>query len=1132
MTFLLKRFFFLLSLIPCILWAQEPVMTSVLSTGSWYQFKIHKSGVYRIDYDQLQNIGIDVDGINPCEIKIYGGPGAMLPQANGAARPQDLAEHTILVAGEEDGRFDENDYILFYGEGAGSIKFDLEERSIEVEPHLYDRHNYYYLTISRKTGLRVESQTAAKEDTENVITYFDDYYFHKQSLKNLLASGRKWYGEEMSEGEAIAFQLPIQHLNSTGKARLQAAVLSTSKKNSQFDFSLNNVKIGDIKTKKVAFYAYGRQAEENEGVIEFDANLLLPVDKLSNLEIAFDDLGGDAGYLDYFLLNFQRKLVMTDNQLIFRSFASAGFPISNFRIDGMDANMKVWDISNPRLIAELPVAISGDQGNVITNTGELKEMIAFDPLLLPPPDFKGRVQNQNLHGMQTPDFLILTTAEFMDQATRLADFRTSNGGLQTAVVDIATVYHEFSSGQKDITALRDFIRHLHLKSGRLKYLLLFGDASYDYLSANSENTNFVPTYQSRNSLHNVFTYASDDYFTFMDDSEGDWLETNSYFKIQHDLDIGVGRLPVKTSEEATTIVDKLIQYAEKEFNDHAWRNKVVFVADDGEANKFQHQSDYLASQIENNDPEYVVDRLFVDSYPIENKNGKRAAPRAREKINQHINEGVLIFDFIGHGGETALTNEGLVDLESIDVWENENRLPVILTATCEFGRYDDWDLESGAEKALFKKNGGAIALLTTSRPAIVNTNFDVSKAFYESAFNNTGPATARLGDILRETKNKSVFGIVNRSFVLLGDPSMQLAYPQYDVVITSVNDKPEIDTLQSFSDISLVGEIRKGASLLSDFNGVLNISFYDQKTNLTTIGNGSNRPMDYQNWDDLLVKGSVSVKDGRFQANFTIPGGAEEALKTGKMVLYAYEESSGRDASGSYNNIKIRHSQDMSGNDHRGPEIDLSIDFEDFENGGIVGNNILVLARLKDKNGINLSANPENGIVAYLNGNTEDKILLSRFYQSELDDFTSGRLAYLISDLTPNQHTLTVEASDNFNNRSSRTINFTVAAEDFTLLQRFTAYPNPATNLVNFEFSYKNAPEDLLGILLIYSSRGELVKVVEKNFTDHSLGKQIIQWDRTNARGQVARPGLYFYDFYLRSLLNSDANKKGKILIH
>ena len=1121
----------MLTMVPYLLCAQETINTSVLAKGEWYQFKVAESGIYKIGYKQLREIGVDVKNVNPRLLNIYGNRGRMLPQSNDAPREHDLTENAVFVSGEDDGSFDQGDYLLFYAEGAGEKKIDLEHQSIDIEPHLYDRFNYYYLTIGQKPGLRIRQDTVDLDNTGAIINTYDDYIFHKRSLKNLLASGRKWYGEEMVEGESVSFELPVSHMARDGHASLRAAVMSTSKREATFGFYLNEAKIGTIATDKVEFYAFGDQAQENKALFEFDAGLLPDAGPLK-LRISFDDLSGDPGYLDYFLFHFQKQLIAGNTPLQFRSFASLKFALTNFQVTGMNDDMRVWDISNPSSALELPFTLNGNTGNIIIQTDKLKEIVVFDPTSLPTPAFAGKVPNQNLHGLKTPELLIITTTAFLNEAERLAGFRASNDNLSTAVVDLKTIYHEFSSGKKDVTAIRDFVRHLHRKSDRLKYLLLFGDASYDYLSDDEDLTGVVPTYQSRNSLHNVFSYASDDYFAFMDDDEGNWQETNSLAQPQHDLDIGVGRLPVNNQQEARIVVDKLISYAKNENDGQAWRNRIIFVADDGEANKFQHQSDYLASTLESGHPGYLVDRVFVDAFPIEDSNGRKSAPRVRERIDQYVNEGILMLDFIGHGGETGLTNEAILDLESIDSWENGNKLPVILTATCEFGRHDNWELASGAEKALFKEKGGAIALFTNSRPAIVNTNFDVSKAFYENAFNDNQGQKPRLGDILRKTKNQSAFGVVNRNFVLLGDPSMQLAYPQYDVVITDVNGSPGLDTLQSFSKVKMVGEIRGGSSVITDFDGVLEITLYDQKALLTTIGNGNNTPMTYQNWENLLVKGAVSIKSGRFEISFTVPGGLEQGIKEGKMVLYAYKDDSGRDGAGSYTNLKIQNQGQTGNPDNEGPEINLSIDFDEFENGGLVGENITLRVELKDESGINLSAGTENGIVAFFDDESEEKIQLNRFYQPVLDDFTSGSLSYRISGLSPGTHSLTVAASDNLNNRSFATVDFTVVEGDFTLLQNFIAYPNPATDLVNFEFNYKNAPDDLPAILLIYSSKGELVKVVEKSFTDHSQGKQVIQWDRTNTRGEITMPGLYFYDFYLRSLLNSQANKKGKILLY
>ncbi len=1113
-----------------ISFGQNSQPKSILATGEWFKFKTEKSGIHRIGYQQLMEIGLNPDGFNPTNLQVYGGGSGMLPQTNTDHQGANIEQYSIEIVGGEDGTFDDGDFILIYVPPVDDMLFDFVDKSIDLNYNLYDRSNYFFITIGQSAGKRVIKNPAIPQVPEGVIYDFDDFYFHKSNNKNLLASGRQWVGERMAEGNNITLQLPLRHIANNTQLQMTTRVLSTSRKDSRFDFKLNNSQIGAIDIKRLPFYAFGNQAEATSETFVFEANIVNENTE-NKLTISFDDLGGDAGYLDFLLINYKRKLLFENDQLAIRSFSSMAYHVSKFHIDGLHSSAKVWNVSTYNRPEALPYNIKNGIGELLLESSALQELVIFDPAHLPSPIFEGKIDNQDLLTMATPELLIITVPEFFEQATRLAAFRASNDGIESSVIDIAAIYNDFGAGRKDITSIRNCIKHLYNKSDRLRYVLLLGDASYDYLSNSADTTNLIPTYQSRNSIHNVYTYASDDYFGFMDDDEGEWKESNTYSRQQHDLDIGIGRLPVKSTDEAKIIVDKLIAYAERGETDQAWRNRLLFVADDGENNKFQAQSDFLATNIEDTNPQYVVERLFVDAHPISKVQGRKSAPRVRELINQYINEGVLLMDFIGHGGETALTNEGILDLASIAEWENENKLPLIITATCEFGRHDDWEVESGAEKALFKKNGGAIGLLTTSRPSVVNTNFDVSKAFYDNAFNRELSEKRRLGDIFRLTKNQAVFGVINRNFVLLGDPSMRLAYPKYEVVITEVNEGQHIDSLSAYSKVKMVGEIRNGDILIDDFNGILNICLFDEKTMLSTLGNGSNRPMTYESWQDLLVKGAVSVESGQFTATFTIPGTGSKPLKAGKLLLYAFEPSTGEDAAGSYADLKILD-DDINTDDTTGPVIDLTIDYDEFENGGLVGENINLLVELGDESGINLNTNPQHAITMYIDDLQEEKIVLTQFYKSNLDDFNNGSLSYLISDLSEGEHTLTLEASDNFNNRSSETIGFVVAENDVTLLQQLKTFPNPAIEIVKFEFHYQNPPEDLLAILLLYSSQGELLRVVEKRFADHSLGRQTIEWNLTNSNGRLVKPGLYFYDFYLVSLLNKKANKKGKLLIH
>ena len=487
----------------------------------------------------------------------------------------------------------------------------------------------------------------------------------------------------------------------------------------------------------------------------------------------------------------------------------------------------------------------------------------FEPAaVIQQPVFTEKIVYQDVLNQKAPDLLIITTEALRNQAQRLAQFRQEHDGLTTQVTLLPDIYRAFSAGRQDITAIRNYIRHLYNQGDALRYVLLFGDASYNYLSSEN-NTNVVPTYQSYESLHNVHSYASDDYFGFLESPEGEWRETTQ--ALPHDLDVAVGRLPVNTPEEATAVVDKLIHYASSPETFGKWKQQLLFVADDGDENKHQRRSDFLASQAESQTI-FHAERLFMDAYPQE----ERSAPLIREKLDQQINKGVFLVDFIGHGGETAWTDERILDLPMIDSWKNYDRLPIFLTATCEFGRYDDPRRQSGAERALLHSEGGAIAMLTTARPVFTGANFEISSAFYEvftqksSREARTGPPM-RLGDIFRETKNRGVSGTSNRNFTLLGDPSMALAIPERTATITNWQTSPAAgDTLRPLQQVILQGEIQHNDNQDAQFNGVVYLDFFAQPKQKSTLGTEGAEVLAYSDQSARLFQGESQCKGGSF----------------------------------------------------------------------------------------------------------------------------------------------------------------------------------------------------------------------------------------------------------------------------
>ena len=338
----------------------------------------------------------------------------------------------------------------------------------------------------------------------------------------------------------------------------------------------------------------------------------------------------------------------------------------------------------------------------------------------------------------------------------------------------------FQSGAQDVTAIRDFIKLQYEKYSQLQYVLFFGDCSFDYKDRSLRSTNFVPVYESRNSLHPLWSYSSDDYFGFMDAEEGDWMETQAG---DHTMEIGIGRIPIQTEEDGEAVVNKIIRYQTNWLGYGKWRNKITFIADDGDNNIHQQDANMMATYVDTTRKELNVNKLFLDAY----KQDQNKSPQASGAFLDAISRGNLIVNFTGHGNEGQLTHEDIFNELMISDLNNNILMPLFITATCQFGNYDNPNQVSGGEQMVLLPYGGAVALITATRPVFSNTNYQLNEAFYFSAMQKENGEYKRLGDIMRETKNNSLAGAGNRNYALLGDPMLRIAFPRQEVVLTAIN---------------------------------------------------------------------------------------------------------------------------------------------------------------------------------------------------------------------------------------------------------------------------------------------------------------------------------------------------------
>ena len=777
---------------------------SVLRSGDWYKIGIVQSGVHKITYSDLQSIGIDPSGLDIEKVGIFGTYIGMLSESNLVNRPDDLTENAIMIMGVDDDQFDEEDYIMFNAQSPVNWKYNMFNSRFEHKNNWYTDTVYYFLTTDSGEGKRVLNYESSAQSPTIYVNEYYDYDVHNKDLENLIFSGKEWFGEQLA-GDTMerSFTFHFPNHNIETPFYLQVELVSRALINSYYQVYVNNELIIDsILITKISTNG-GIYARKSNKVVTF-------FNESDNVNVKVKYISDDAtatAWINFIELNAVSDLIYTGSQMAFRNpQASAAGNIAHFNIHEVDGNEYIWDITD----RHNPININylSEEGNsyFVIPSDSLLEFIIFDnSTLYSPVSFK-KTPNQNLHNIFKVDFVIVSHPDFLDEANRLAKLHETNDGMDVLVLIPEQIYNEFSSGSQDISAIRDFMRMLY-KRGSFSddynngYLLLFGDASYDYKHRVHENTNFVPTYESDESLRLTSSYVTDDFFGLLDDRDG--------LNCLGDLDIGIGRLPVTTLEEAKSAVDKIEQYTgrnQKVMRD--WRNTMCFIADDGDNNLHMHQAKQLISIADTLSPGIRINKIFSDAFTKVVVPGGKRYPEVNKLITKQVETGSLIMNYTGHGGLIGWSKSYILDLPMIHSFNNFDNLPLFITATCEFSRFDDPEFTSAGEYVFLNKHGGGIALLTTTRLAYAHANIVVNRRIYEHVLEKVNGALPRLGDLVRLSKIPSDANYLN--FVLLGDPALRLAYPKYDIETTLINSNEvtdNVDTVRALQKVIIEGNI-------------------------------------------------------------------------------------------------------------------------------------------------------------------------------------------------------------------------------------------------------------------------------------------------------------------------------------
>jgi len=1112
------------------------IFNSSMASGEWYRFYIDKTGVYKLDRNFLSSLGINVDAVNPKNIRLFGNGGKAIPLLNADVTEFDVTENAIKFIGEGDGVINNEDYLLFYG--VSSLGFDVENDS-HINP--YSDKTYYYINVSSEVGKRIQGLVEPSSSVNNTFTTFDEYQYYEVDKNNLVQLGRRWFGDSFDVNSKQSFTFSFPRIDASQQVRLNVKAAATATTSTSMSISLNGspVPVGTLSfgTVSATVLASGMSYSN---FIPPSQNIIVDLEYET-----FSNPSANA-FLDYVSVEATSFLRSLGQQFSFRNKQAATIAgVGEYVITDAASVSEVWDVTD---IYNVRTKINSN-GSTLTfkaSLGSLREYVAVvnSDFYTPLKDLSSVVNNidikgtifQSVNGVHEDlDYLVITPASLKTQAVRLANINASNLGLRTRVITLEDIYAEFNTGNQDIGAIRNFVRYVYENgvTDKLKYLCLFGDASFDMKDRIANNTNLVPTFHALPSFNLVSSYMSDDYFGMMDGDEGSMVATDR-------LDIAVGRIVAGNIQQATEMVTKVEQYYQQE-SYGSWRNRMTILSDDVDVGwevVLENELDDLADEIVSEKPFINMVKLHSDAFTQESSAGGELYPQVTESLLNNIQLGSLVVNYFGHGGEDGLAHERLFQKNDAQDLNNICRYNLLVTVTCEFTRFDNPLRQTGGEFAYWNPNGGAISLVATTREIVVGLGISVNRelARYLFDYNDTGYVS--ISEALRLAKN-NIPNSLKRVVFSIGDPALKLSIPKPNIRLTHINDIPTNDpsapSLEALGRVSLSGEVvDEGGQLISDYNGKLSTTIYDKNQNRSTLGNDGTTGgsgvliLDYETLGEIVFRGQASVTNGKFRFEFVVPRDILIPLGEGRVSFYAKKDGVLENQSGVDTGIKIGGVNENAPDDNLPPTIAAFMDDESFVSGGVTNQSPFLLLKLGDENGINTASGIGHDITGVMDGDEANPLVLNDYYETEIDDFTKGNVKYQYKDLEPGLHTLTLKAWDVYNNSMTTEIQFLVVNEnDALVVERVLNYPNPFVSYTEFWFKH-NSSSELEVMVQVYTVSGKLVKTLRGNSSSGNKGGNTslfrgLPWNGKDDFGDRIGKGVYVYKLTVKSL---STNKK------
>ncbi|WP_313374575.1 type IX secretion system sortase PorU [Chishuiella sp.] len=1113
--------------------------SSVLQNGDWYKIKVSKDGVFKLDKNFFTKNGIPTS-FNPKSLKIYGNGEGRLMENLTISRAGALQEIPIKFIGESDNSFDSDDYVLFYAKGPHQWYRDTDTtaENIKLRYNIYDDYAYYFITYDGVDGKRVTEYTPSGNSVKTYST-FDNLQFHKKDSINLNSLGQIWVGENIGSDGGFNKTFKANNIDASGNAYLRYSVVGKNANNNNFTLTI----AGQSFSGSLGTSVFSKN-EQNQKI-----NL-----SSNSIGVSINTNGSNPsglGYLNFLQLRFKDNLTYNNEQFSFRFLDD----ITNGSIYGFNlqnsSNVSVWNVSNIHQISQ----IKPENNLYKFSTTYQNEFVAFkDENVFTDVLSVGRVSNQNIRSLKNIDYVIIANSRFLDQANRLATFRKSNDNINTAVVTTEQVYNDFSSGSEDPIAIRDFLKFLKdNQNSNLKYAVLFGATTYDPKNRIKDYTNYLPTFidEPSNTLEDSFT--TDDYFGMLNDNV-ELLQNNVDGTYKYDarwFDIAIGRIPVSTTTEAKSLVDKIISYYEKvqskgtSFGD--WRTKIVAVTDNDNNVYTPNFDTSLDTEFDKTQNQiYTLNKVYTGSYNPESTSAGVRYPDVNKAITNGIELGTNFLMYYGHGGPRSWAQERILTFEELSSLSNFNsvysRLPIVTTVTCDFTIWDLPQYNSAGEAMLKNANGGALSMITTNRPIGTSYGDTMNSYLVEEFFTKQGLENQTIGYVLNNSKiNHTPTASYHKSVSILGDPMLAIHRPQQEISISSIKTSGNVDVLnggklQALDFVTITGTINQLNNTTTDtsFSGKISVSLFEKEQENTLLSESDWAGKTFKTENKTIYKGTSKVENGVFTIQFYVPKDINYELGNRKLKFYAWDEDAKKDAS-AVNIIKLGGINENGLSDDERPQGKLYMNNLNFANGGITDRSPYLVGCLTDNTGINSSGSSiGHDIVATLDGEVQNAYVLNDYYDGgdanpcinkNYEDYQKGQVMYQLKNLDLGQHTVNLKFWDINNNSNTATLDFVVmeSGSGQIHIDKLLNWPNPFIKNTYFQFEH-NCSSELEAMVQIFTISGKLVKTIRQNVSaepfreGYRTGKYAIEWDGLDDFGDKIGKGVYIYKVNVRGV--------------